>query len=785
MVGTIVNLVRTVGDPNHTSANVNLALLYVAATAVAITLTVVYARSGTLKERQARELGLRFQVARVNAVDPMRVGVGVPAPAQRKAADKYLSRGRDGELDRAVRTALSPRARQWFVMIVGRSTVGKSRTLFEALRRFDANSQQDRLQLVAPKNASALRDMFDPSKGSLKVKGPAVLWLDDVEGFLRDGMAVDDLLRWRSSGPRRMVAATLGGAAFTAGGDVLQYLDDSTRQIPLEKTRDIEIRSVHTQLSKEEFDAARRHGWAAYLVAGHLLEKKLITAKHPGDAPGSECDEGIAVVQAVVDWTRCGRSDPIGRDTLAQLWRDYLPQTLHPTDDGFAAGLDWALKKVAGTIALVEYASINGGDAYVAYPYTVVICSERDSEGPRDQGWAAAVKSAPPVQAMSVGVTAYAVSRWRDAVEGLTQAVEAPVGAVPAEHVLVGLQLLYDIHSKLGQREEAIGACEAIIDRVGGDPDPVLRAIGGDALLNKGCQLHLGWPDQEEKRDEVLAVWDQLINGYFCERDPALRRPAAGALVNKVEVLAGSVYFFREDKREEALTAWNRLIDDYYSNPDPNPAPILRQWVATALGRKAYVLSEHGPLGEGDEDNEREALAAHQQLVNTFGADPDPTVQDLVKDAVANIAMLLIRKRDRSEAAFVVVLAALQNTEQKLVSLAISGARGSAVDEQTAQLLLNKASMLSFLGGDTVEVRRCNERIINNYGGSNEPSMRRVVATAINNEGNICAKLDHLVDDARARYTRVITDYGGDSDPVLRMLVAKSRTALEELNKRH
>ena len=62
---------------------------------------------------------------------------------------------------------------------VGPNEVGKSRTLFEAIHRYDA--EQDHLHLVAPRDAAALRDLLDPAKGVLRFGGPAVLWLDDVE----------------------------------------------------------------------------------------------------------------------------------------------------------------------------------------------------------------------------------------------------------------------------------------------------------------------------------------------------------------------------------------------------------------------------------------------------------------------------------------------------------------------------------------------------------------------------------------------------------------------------
>jgi hypothetical protein len=110
----------------------------------------------------------------------MRIGVATPAPAYRKLADKYLGRTpADADVNKAVSAALAPRPDHRFVMVDGRSTVGKSRTLFEAIHRYDA--EQDHLHLVAPRDAAALRDLLDPTKCVLRFGGPAVLWLDDVE----------------------------------------------------------------------------------------------------------------------------------------------------------------------------------------------------------------------------------------------------------------------------------------------------------------------------------------------------------------------------------------------------------------------------------------------------------------------------------------------------------------------------------------------------------------------------------------------------------------------------
>ena len=42
-------------------------------------------------------------------------------------------------------------------------------------------------------------------------KEPAVLWLDDIEPFLNQGLTLRILREWQSTGPVRIVTATYGG----------------------------------------------------------------------------------------------------------------------------------------------------------------------------------------------------------------------------------------------------------------------------------------------------------------------------------------------------------------------------------------------------------------------------------------------------------------------------------------------------------------------------------------------------------------------------------------------
>src|SRR5262249_32715121 len=159
----------------------------------------------------------------------------------------------------------------------------------------------------------------------------AVLWLDDLEPFLNQGITLQTLREWHASGPGRIVAATYGGkgseqiagatvtGVATIAADVLAH----AREIPLAITRAADLGQLRAQLDDAELEAIDRHGLAAFLVAGPALERKLTTGRHgPGERP---CPEGVALVYAAADWARCGRTDPIDDDTLRQLWPTYLP----------------------------------------------------------------------------------------------------------------------------------------------------------------------------------------------------------------------------------------------------------------------------------------------------------------------------------------------------------------------------------------------------------------------------------------------------------------------------
>jgi hypothetical protein len=423
------------------------------------------ARLESKRERVELDRRIKVPVAPITEIDPTQIGVD-PAATQTLlggTVPEYVGRDVDAELRGKIEAALTDD--RWMLVVVGASKVGKSRTLFEGLC---ACSVAERLQLVAPVHGDALRSLLDPGQPMPTRPEYAVLWLDDLEPFLSQGVTLQTLQEWQSRRPGWIVAATYGGkgselvAEAATGGlktlaaDVLQH----AREILLESTSSRETDSLGGRLSDADLDAVRRHGLAAYLVAGPALQRKLASKRHALGEP--ECPEGVAVVRAAVDWARCGRTNPISRDTLRALWPDFLRAGVTPNDDRFAIGLDWALRPVAATIALLQ-----DDHGYQPYDYAVRLVREQPAaDPPRSAVWTAAVGSATPDEAYAVGVAAYGHSRLDDAVAAFRCARDSSSTARAASaEINVGVVL-----AKLGRPQEALAAYQRVIDDYGDDP---------------------------------------------------------------------------------------------------------------------------------------------------------------------------------------------------------------------------------------------------------------------------------------------------------------------------
>ena len=375
-------------------------------------------------EKAERERLLRAPIGPVEGVDPTEIGVD--AAAQTVLAGnrlpEYVPRIADAALTACVRDAISG-VGPWIVVASGPPKTGKSRAIFEALRH-----QHVALDLVAPVDADALRSLITPGSTPTPSGTATVLWLDDLEPFVNAGVNVQTLRGWRATVGCGIVVATYGGkgsdvvpssgsALTTLADDLLQH----AREIPVDTTTPAELLPLRSELDESVMTLLERHGLAAYLVAGPKLERKLVTQRHtPGEPP---CPEGAAIVRVAVDWSRCGRTDPIPRGTIRQLWPRYLPGAFPATDTAFESGLGWATRPVEGTIALLVSVV---GERYTPYDYVVRLVSDNPAAvPPPEEMWTCALADAADARALAVAASANRYAQFVPTVSALSRAGES------------------------------------------------------------------------------------------------------------------------------------------------------------------------------------------------------------------------------------------------------------------------------------------------------------------------------------------------------------------------
>ncbi|BBY18568.1 hypothetical protein MLIT_41600 [Mycolicibacterium litorale] len=779
LISGLANLVRTLSDNNRTDAQLFSAIGWLLAAAVALVFATAVVINASRRDRLTQIHALRVAPVRISTVDPVDLGVAAPTPGYRLLAANYVRRKRaDTELDRAVAHALSVRSMKWIVAVNGPATVGKSRTLFEGLCRHGD------LIVVAPRNNAALQKILDPGEARLELEGPAVLWLDPFEIFAND-IVSGDLRRWRESGPGRIVALAYGGNT-SLGIDVTQGLSDHVCRVLVDRTTAEEVEVLADKIAPDQLGEVHKHGLAAYLVAGHDIEKKLIHRAHPGEL--GENLPGAAIVEAAIDWHRCGRIDAISRQDLRDLWTCYTPSSPH-LEKNFQDALDWALKPVAGSISLLHDATDGDDQRYRAYPYAVHLRTASLSTEPPDEVWSRALCHGSPPQALLVAGAALKYGRTDDAVTALTQAAMLSEG-LPTDYAIYAWAQVAAIHSAGDNHDDAVDACDRLISLIRSDRDTSTTRLGvlANALATRAYHLLTGAPGHPDRRAEALACYDLLIDLYFENADRggagALRLAAALAVIHKVEATAGRDESFRYDKLPDALELWDKLITDYFADPGLNQGSSvpggtsseawaeLRRLVATALNQKSDALTALADVGGAV--SVEWANEGYERVVAVFGSDADRDVRNQVEHAVLRLASSYIAQHRRSQEAMEVIASALAVYERWIAQHPLGESHESAV------ALYGKGAILAYSRWGREQSRTYYQEVVERFRDSQDPFVRSVVATALLNDADICVS-SGLPEIARSNYEQIISDYADDLNPRTRAAVDAAAAGLKSL----
>lgn len=412
------------------------------------------------------------RVPRVREItDPIGLGVHPSAPAEPagRAGGGVVAGSRvppyvPRDVDERLRESL---ARGGFVMLVGHSTAGKSRTAYEAMVATLADHV-----LIAP----AGRDALMAAVGKAAQTKRCVLWLNDLEHFLGPGGGLTRTQVSRvlsGGGHHRVILATLRAVEERRFTEDLEAVDDSAREMnhqvrqTLEQAERIVLERLFTSQEQDRararlwderiadaLECAGEYGIAEYLAAGPELLRDLDNAWDAGANP-----RGAALVAAAIDCRRAGYMSALPRQLLAEVHEAYLEQRgghrLRPesADQAWA----WATRPRRSTTALLQ--PVTDTDAVQVFDYLVDQIQRRVDQIERvpDQLITSALRHATASDADTIAYLAYTQGRYPLAAQALTQAHKGRRDEHGDEHpdTLASRNNLASVLRDLGRLEEA------------------------------------------------------------------------------------------------------------------------------------------------------------------------------------------------------------------------------------------------------------------------------------------------------------------------------------------
>ncbi|MEU8006204.1 tetratricopeptide repeat protein [Catellatospora sp. NPDC049111] len=251
------------------------------------------------------------------------------------------------EVDSRILAALEE---QQFVLLVGGSGVGKSRTMIEMLRA----SMGDARLIVPLSESDSLAEVVRLALGH--GSGPAVVWLDELNQYLgRGGLNVKTLGKLAAHDPPVTVVATMDADVY---GDI-QAKAGTIRSY----ARGV-LSQVHPIVLTERLEQQER--------AADELARRFASLQRQGGPTW-------ALVRAAADWNRVGLRGPVPDHALRTLFEAYLPAS-ERREAVWAAAVAEACQTGSGAALLQDVgphayqvhshvrAMVDGGDGAQAAP---------------------------------------------------------------------------------------------------------------------------------------------------------------------------------------------------------------------------------------------------------------------------------------------------------------------------------------------------------------------------------------------------------------------------------
>jgi tetratricopeptide (TPR) repeat protein len=707
--------------------------------------------------RQVRELLNEFPgtdglLPRISALSPYRLGV-TPSrygSEEQRGDDPYVRRVIDAALDQALHS-------KHFVLVVGDSKAGKSRTAYEAATRLQRVGRSYNPRVIVPKSTHLLEQLLNLDPPLNLQPEPALLWLDDLtESALA---ALTPALLDRLT--KQMIM--LGTLTAQRHNRVMDSDSDISRDARMALQRATVVRLEAVLTNEERVEAEQKYPEERFEagIGEQLVAVDQLTSRYD-DARGGTHPHGWAVVQAAIDWTRMDVGRPIRQLELLALCPLYLAQVrayVRHDDADHEEALRWACQPVASHIALLKELSSDRDElSYEPFDYLVAAADGQDGRLPQpilDPAWDKVLVLVSPSEAFNTSSSAYLRQLPLRAQKilvslGAEHPEEAPLAALSLavllkeqgnlEEAKAAFQQAIDSgHAKAaptaavelgvllkeqGNLEEAKAAFQGAIDS--GDADAAPKALGGLGLLL----------EEQGDLEEAKMAYQQAIDTGDADEAPR----AAFNLGLLLE---------EQGDLEEAKMAYQQAIASGHIDAAPRAAFNL-----------GILLSEQGDL--------RGAKAAYQQAIASGHIDAAPR-------AALNLGVLLEKQGDlgRAKAAYQQAIAsghideapgALVNLGTLLEEEGDLGGAKAAFQQAIASGHIDAASRaLVNLGllleeqGDLEEARMAYQQAIDSGHTDEAPRAAFSLGLLLEKQGNL--------EEAKMAYQRAIDSGHTDEAP--------------------
>lgn len=299
----------------------------------------------------------------VEVVDPYGP-VGVTRSTYSAAGEEapYVPRNVDSDLKQSL-------VRDRFVVVVGPSKSGKTRTAFEALRKTHPEAT-----LIVPRgNAAALSelmlDLDPPLAGEYE---SAVLWLDDLQRFLSPAGGLDVTLL--QSLDRVVVVGTLSSGVRDR---LVRASDELSREARVVLDEAVShfltpvLIGTERELARQSYpDVDATKGFGEQLVAGPILRQRYLDSDETNPAGRTLLDSAIA-------WRKTGMTRPMTRSELRDLWSLLQKDRGQPAHSSlFDEAVSWAREPLARDVAPLVTSAFGPEELLEVHPYLLGLSTE-------------------------------------------------------------------------------------------------------------------------------------------------------------------------------------------------------------------------------------------------------------------------------------------------------------------------------------------------------------------------------------------------------------------------